>query len=234
MRDEGSARREPTGYKVRRALARRQPRPSPRSIREKRTTCRLPLTGNAPYKGAPRLRRGQEGQGQEAAPRGRHLGLAARRDRPRRRRPGRGRRRRSPQAPEAALPVAEGGVRRRGLRPARGPARLLPARADADRRPPPRRDRGLRPPPASLGGGADARLARPLAPPRRGLRGAARGLRDRGQAGHDPPHAAPPRPPEPQAATRSLTSQTASELFSGSPPRNFPETPIESLYRGFG
>src|SRR3954452_24936261 len=51
MRDEGSARREPTGYKVRRALARRQPRPSPRSIREKRTTCRLPLTGNAPYKG---------------------------------------------------------------------------------------------------------------------------------------------------------------------------------------
>ena len=24
--------------------------PSPRSIREKRTTCRLPLTGNAPYK----------------------------------------------------------------------------------------------------------------------------------------------------------------------------------------
>src|SRR3954465_14246086 len=52
MRDEGSARREPTGYKVRRALARRQPRPSPRTIREKRTTCRLPLTGNAPYKGA--------------------------------------------------------------------------------------------------------------------------------------------------------------------------------------
>src|SRR6478609_3558140 len=56
MRDEGSARREPTGYKVRRAFARRQPRPSPRSIREKRTTCRLPLTGSAPYKGA-----GEEG-----------------------------------------------------------------------------------------------------------------------------------------------------------------------------
>src|SRR3954454_23381161 len=54
MRDEGSARREPTGYKVRRALARRQPRPSPRSIREKRTTCRLPLTGSAPYNEAQR------------------------------------------------------------------------------------------------------------------------------------------------------------------------------------
>src|SRR4051812_32593431 len=54
------------------------------------------------------------------------------------------------------------------------------------------------------------RLARPLAPPRPGLRGAARGLRDHGQAGDDPAHAAPPRPPEPQAATRSLTSQTAS------------------------
>src|SRR5689334_18625741 len=51
MRDEGSARREPTGYKVRRAPARRQPRPSPRSSREKRTTCRLPLTGSTPYKG---------------------------------------------------------------------------------------------------------------------------------------------------------------------------------------
>src|SRR3954447_20825621 len=51
MRDEGSARGEPTGYKVRRAFARRQPRPSPRSIRGKRTTCRLPLTGSAPYKG---------------------------------------------------------------------------------------------------------------------------------------------------------------------------------------
>src|SRR5690348_18126436 len=44
----------------------------------------------------------------------------------------------------------------------------------------------------------------------RSLRGAARGLRGHGQAGHDPAHAAPPRPPEPQAATRSLTSQTAS------------------------
>ena len=71
-------------------------------------------------------------------------------------------------------------------------------------------DQGLRPPPAPLGGGADARLARPLAAAGQGIRGAARGLGDHGQAGHDPPHAAPPRPPEPQAATRTLTSQTAS------------------------
>src|SRR4051795_1155705 len=65
--------------------------------------------------------RGQEGVGQEAARRGRHRGSAARRHRPRRRRPGRGRGRRSPQAPEAALPLAGGGVRRRGLRPAPRP-----------------------------------------------------------------------------------------------------------------
>ena len=74
-----------------------------------------------------RLRRGQEGQGQEAARRGRHLGLLL------------GvtstpptSRTRTGSAPccggEAALPVAEGGVRRRRLRPARGPAGLLPAR----------------------------------------------------------------------------------------------------------
>src|SRR5215217_5951613 len=103
-------------------------------------------------------------------------------------------------------------VRRRCLRPARGPARLLPARPDADRRPPPRRQRRLRPPPAPLGGGADPRLARPLAPPVQGLRGATRGRRDDGQAGHDPPDAAPPRPPEPQAPARTLTSQTASKV----------------------
>ena len=44
-------------------------------------------------KGAARLRCRQEGQGQEAPCRGRHLGLVARRDHPRRRRAGRGRRR---------------------------------------------------------------------------------------------------------------------------------------------
>ena len=44
-------------------------------------------------RGAPRLRRGQEGRGPQAPRRGRHRRLAARRDRPRRRRPGRGRRR---------------------------------------------------------------------------------------------------------------------------------------------
>ena len=54
-------------------------------------------------------------------------------------------------------------------------------------------------------------LARPLAPPVQGLRGATGGRRDDGQAGHDPPDAAPPRPSEPQVLARTLTSQTASE-----------------------
>src|SRR3954465_8542368 len=81
MRDEGSARREPTGYKVRRALARRQPRPSPRSTREKRTTCRLPLTGSAPYKGRPGRRRrlgGAPGRGTLAKDEPPTLGLVQR------------------------------------------------------------------------------------------------------------------------------------------------------------
>jgi len=56
----------------------------------------------------------------------------------------------------------------------------------------------------------DAGLARPLAPPSQGLRGAARGLRDDGQVGHDPAHVAPPRPSKAKEATRALTSQTAS------------------------
>src|SRR4051794_16875778 len=115
--------------------------------------------------------------------------------------------------PDGVLLLAQGGVRGRRLRPAAGPARLLPARADPDRRAPARGQHRLRPPPAPLGGGADARLARPLAQAGQGLRGAARGLRDHGQAGDDPAHAAPPRPPEPQAAARSLTSQTASKSF---------------------
>src|SRR3954469_7892825 len=162
-------------------------------------------------KGASRLRRGQEGLGQEAARRGRHRGSAARRHRPRRRRAGRGRGRRSPQAPEAALLLAPGRVGGQRLRPAAGPARLLPARPDPGHRAPARGQHRLRPPPPALGGGEDARLARPVAPPRQGVRGAARGLRDHGQAGDDPAHAPPPRPPEPEAATRTLTSQTASE-----------------------
>src|SRR4051794_14822854 len=113
--------------------------------------------------------------------------------------------------PDGVLLLAQGGVRGRRLRPAAGPARLLPARADPGHRAPARRQHRLRPPPAPLGGGADARLARPLAQAGQGLRGAARGLRDHGQAGDDPAHAAPPRPPEPEAATRTLTSQTASK-----------------------
>src|SRR3954451_10331059 len=51
MRDEGTARCEPTGYKVRRAIARRWQRPSPWNIEHKRIACRFPLTGSAPYKG---------------------------------------------------------------------------------------------------------------------------------------------------------------------------------------
>src|SRR4051794_39590715 len=60
----------------------------------------------------------QEAQGPQAAHRGRHLGPAAGRDRPCRRRPGRGRRRRPAAAAEAALPVAQGRVRRQRVRPA--------------------------------------------------------------------------------------------------------------------
>src|SRR4051794_34031778 len=148
--------------------------------------------------------------GQEAARRGRHLGLAARRHRSCRRHPGRRWRRRPAAAAEAALLLAQGRVRGQRLRPAAGPARLLPARPDPGHRAPARRQHRLRPAAPAMGGGADARLARPVAPPRQGVRGTARGLRDHGQAGHDPAHAAPPRPPEPQAPARSLTSQTAS------------------------
>src|SRR5690242_16430392 len=55
-------------------------------------------------RGASRLRRGQEGQGQEAARRGRHRRPAARRDRPRCRHPGRRWRRGPAAAAEAPLP----------------------------------------------------------------------------------------------------------------------------------
>src|SRR4051794_32544208 len=83
--------------------------------------------------------------GQEAARRGRHLGLAARRHRSCRRHPGRRWRRRPAAAAEAALLLAPGRVRRRRLRPAAGPARLLPARPDPGHRAPARGQRRLRP-----------------------------------------------------------------------------------------
>src|SRR3712207_2230023 len=54
MRDEGPARCEPTGYKVRRAFARRWQRPSLWNIERKRIACGSSLTGSAPYKGAAR------------------------------------------------------------------------------------------------------------------------------------------------------------------------------------
>jgi hypothetical protein len=189
-------------------------RSTTRLHRERASGDDVTLDFNAHIRGAARLGRGKEGQGPRAARRGRHLRPAARRHCPCRRHPGR-RWCRRPAAPaEAALPVAQAGVRRWRLRPARGPARPPPARADPGRDQTPRRDRGLRPPPPPLGGGAHPRLAWPVAAAGQGIRSAARGLADHGHAGHDPPHAAPPRQPEPQAATRSLTSQTASEFLN--------------------
>ena len=63
-------------------------------------------------KGAARLGCGEEGQGPQAAYRGRHLRPAARRYRPCRRHPGCRWCRRSAAPAEAALPVAQGRVRR--------------------------------------------------------------------------------------------------------------------------
>jgi hypothetical protein len=62
MRDRGPARCEPTGYKVRRALARRWQRPSPRNIEHKHIPCRSFLTGSAPYKGGGRRCGGRPGR----------------------------------------------------------------------------------------------------------------------------------------------------------------------------
>ena len=82
----------------------REPSPRPRSS--------TPRASRRPNRGASGLRPGQEGQGPQAACRGRHLRPAARRYRPCRRHPGR-RWRRRPAAPaEAALPLAQGRVRR--------------------------------------------------------------------------------------------------------------------------
>src|SRR4051794_1987108 len=98
------------------------------------------------------------------------------------------------------IPPAKPGGRPRTterLRPARGPAGLLPARADPGHRAPARGQHRLRPPPPALGSGEDARLARQGAPPPPGGRGAAPGLPGPGQAGRDPPPPAPPPPPPP-------------------------------------
>jgi transposase len=162
-------------------------------------------------KGVARLRRRQEGQGPQAAGRGRHVGPAARHRRPRRRHPGRGWGQGTTQAAEAPLLLDEGCVHRQRLRQARSLPRLLSARSHPGHRPPPRQKRRLRPPPTPLGGRTDAGLARPLAPSGQRLRGAARGLRGHGQARHDPAHAAAPLPPEPQATANShLAFETAS------------------------
>ena len=62
-----------------------------------------------------------------------------------------------------------------------------------------------------LGRGADARLARTVAPSVQGLRASARGVRSHDHPGYDPPHGSSPRSPKPQASTRSMTSKTGSQ-----------------------
>src|SRR3954462_5149121 len=62
-----------------------------------------------------RLRRGQEGQGQEAAHPGRHAGPAAERRDPSRRHPGPGRRHSAAARGAAAVPLRRGDLRRRRL-----------------------------------------------------------------------------------------------------------------------
>ena len=68
---------------------------------------------------------------------------------------------------------------------------------------------------AQVGGREVARLARPVASPVQGLRGTARSLRGDGHPGHDPPHAASPRPPEPQTPTRAMTSKSGCQARRG-------------------
>src|SRR5829696_3085893 len=112
------------------------------------------------------------------------------------------------EAREAALQLAPGCVRGQHLQPPHGPAGLLPVRPDADHRPPCRRHDRLCRATAPVGGRAVAGLARAVAAPIQGLRGATRGLRSYGHLGDDPPHAPSPRPPQPQAPACSVTSKT--------------------------
>src|SRR5829696_1815392 len=115
------------------------------------------------------------------------------------------------EAREAALQLAPGCVRGQHLQPPHGPAGLLPVRPDADHRPPCRRHDRLCRATAPVGGRAVAGLARAVAAPIQGLRGATRGLRSHGHLGDDPPHAPSPRPPQPQAPACSVTSKTGFE-----------------------
>src|SRR3954466_8706402 len=116
------------------------------------------------------LRRGQEGQGQEAAHPGRHARPAAERRGPSRRRPGPGRGHPAAARRTPAVPVRRGDLRRRRL-PGRGDrgggGRDRPLAA-GDRQP--RRRRGLRAPGQALDRGEDVRVARALPEARQGLR----------------------------------------------------------------
>src|SRR5215204_4898815 len=121
------------------------------------------------------------------------------------------------EAREAALQLAPGCVRGQHLQPPHGPAGLLPVRPDADHRPPCRRHDRLCRATAPVGGRAVAGLARAVAAPIQGLRGATRGLRSYGHLGDDPPHAPSPRPPQPQAPACSVTSKTGFKTMPGIP-----------------
>ena len=134
------------------------------------------------------LRRGQEGQGQQAAHPGRHAGPAAERRDPSRRHPGPGRRHPAPARGAAAVPLRRGDLRRRRL-PGRGDrgggGRDRPLAA-GDRQP--RRRRGLRALGQALDRGADVRLARALPAARQGLREPGRQRPRLPLPRHDPPH----------------------------------------------
>src|SRR5262245_53898941 len=86
--------------------------------------------------------------------------------------------------------------------------------------PPPRRRRGLRPPAPALGGGADLRLAGPVAPPVQGLRALARVERSHDPGEFDPSDATPPYPRKTKALAkvslcslrRSLTGSQRQQL----------------------
>jgi site-specific DNA recombinase len=75
--------------------------------------------------------------------------------------------------------------------------RVPPPAGNSPPRPNPAADQSPTWQDCTAGRRANARLARPLAPPVPGLRALARGVRGHGHPRHDPPHAPPRRPPKP-------------------------------------
>src|SRR5215218_4199610 len=136
------------------------------------------------------------------------------------------------EAREAALQLAPGCVRGQHLQPPHGPAGLLPVRPDADHRPPCRRHDRLCRATAPVGGRAVAGLARAVAAPIQGLRGATRGLRSYGHLGDDPPHAPSPRPPQPQAPACSVTSKTGFKNYVPQDIQAYFSRPSRSINHG--